>query len=457
MIRARTQTGPPAPRRGVALVFVLWIMAVLSAVALKLGFTTHLHTRLTATVGQSTQALYLAHAGVERAKAEIQDGRNQRQDLADLREREDATYRNVELGDGTYTLYAGSDPGGRPAYGLLDECARINVAAAPAEVLARVPGLDSERIAEIMQLRKVDALKDVSDLLGLERLDAAQVLGEDTNGNGLLDPNENDGDRSWPPDNEDGRLNRGLCAYLTARSVARNVNARGKKRVNISSADVKQITSGVPGVSEQQAQSIVEHRKKHKFASIAGLLDVELLVKESARTAAAPQKPTRVPTKATSPTAPETKQPPPKKPGTSTQTPFKGTGAKAFDKAKLQEIADDVTVKGDELLKAAVNLKTAPAEVLACLPGLDEPLAARIVASRANRRDGFASKADLLDVEGITQAAFGQVCPHVDVCSDVFRVRSFGVVGNGAVHRCVEAVIDRTKENARVVYWRELE
>lgn len=39
--------------------------------------------------------------------------------------------------------------------------------------------------------------------------------GEDTNRNGILDPNEDDGETSWPPDNRDGVLQPGLIDLLT--------------------------------------------------------------------------------------------------------------------------------------------------------------------------------------------------------------------------------------------------
>jgi hypothetical protein len=45
----------------------------------------------------------------------------------------------------------------------------------------------------------------------------------------------------------------------------------------------------------------------------------------------------------------------------------------------------------------------------------------------------------------------------VSARSDVFRVRSFGVLGTGDMYYCVSAVIDRTGDTAKIQYWRELE
>jgi general secretion pathway protein K len=61
--------------------------------------------------------------------------------------------------------------------------------------------------------------KSVAELELVVGMSAEVVRGEDWNLNGRLDPNEDDGDLSWPPDNADGRLDAGLSAYLTTASV----------------------------------------------------------------------------------------------------------------------------------------------------------------------------------------------------------------------------------------------
>jgi len=116
-----------------------------------------------------------------------------------------------------------------------------------------------------------------------------------------------------------------------------------------------------------------------------------------------------------------------------------------------------VTTSDDKVLKNVVNVNTVSHEVLACLPGMTESLAYRVVRARADLPQGFESVADLLDVEGFSETEFRQICSHVTVRSDVFRVRSFGVIGDGEVYRCAEAVIDRTEDETHIRLWRELE
>jgi len=441
------------PRRAMALVLVLWVMVVLCAVALGLSFSSRLRLQVTASLGAGTKALYLARAGVERAIAELVDRRDSVQSLTDLRESEFSDYSNVELADGSYTLFAGLDGEGDPLYGIIDEAARINVNTADQAVLGKVPGMNSELISEILSKRTGQPFHNLNDLLLLERVDLELLFGEDANGNGLLDANEDDGDQSWPADNADGRLDRGLAGFLTTWSAARNVTADGQSRVNINSASAQELAKSIPGISSQEADSIVEHRKKKKFENIAALLDVELVVKkteESKESGSRGENSGESRRGSASPARDGSSR-------TEEKTTVESTGQKAFDINKFQKIADYVTTTDDKVLKGVVNINTAPYEILVCLPGITEAAAREIVRLQEEREEGFETVANLLDVEGMSVDLFKQICPHISARSDVFSVRSFGVIEKGDFYRCVEAVIDRTQEVAQIRYWREIE
>ncbi len=59
------------------------------------------------------------------------------------------------------------------------------------------------------------SLKRIEELLFVEGVTSQLFFGEDANHNGLLDPNEDDGDIYLPVDNQDGRLQLGLIDMLT--------------------------------------------------------------------------------------------------------------------------------------------------------------------------------------------------------------------------------------------------
>jgi len=474
-----------------ALVFVLWVMVILSAVALEMRFSSHLRIQVTANMGASTKALYLARAGVERAVADVDEGRDAVQALADLREGDSRTYANVALGDGAYTLYAGIDTTGNPVYGLVDEAAKIDVNKAERSSLARVPGLDADLAAAIEALRKEEELRELDGLLILEGMDLLTLYGEDQNQNGLLDPNEDDGDESWPPDNADGMLDGGVSAWLTVWSAARNVTAEGEKRADLSKAGAEELQENLPGISSQQADSIVAHRQKGKFSSIADLLDIDLVEKvakdEKDGQGKEGERDRRPPQNGPPPNEGAKEQPEGEKQGKEaddspkegdgpsddkdqqgkppegeqqsqeSQETYKSTGQKAFDMATFRRVADFVTTSEDEVLRGLVNVNTAPYEVLACVEDMDEAVARAIVRERATRPEGFTSIADLLDVEGVSESVFKKLCGRLSVRSDVFSVRSFGVVEPDGAYCCVMAVIDRTEDELRLRRWRELE
>lgn len=76
-------------------------------------------------------------------------------------------------------------------------------------------------------------LESLDELLLVQGVTPELLYGEDANRNGLLDPNEDDGDVSPPYDNEDHALDPGLSAYLTVYSAESNLRADGGARINV--------------------------------------------------------------------------------------------------------------------------------------------------------------------------------------------------------------------------------
>lgn len=71
----------------------------------------------------------------------------------------------------------------------------------------------------------------VEELLLVKGVTAKILFGEDIDRNGLLSPNEDDGDATFPPDNSDGVLNRGLYPYLTVLSAEDDVSIDNRPRI----------------------------------------------------------------------------------------------------------------------------------------------------------------------------------------------------------------------------------
>jgi len=443
-------------------VLVLWVMVVLGAVAMPLAYASHLRLQATATLGQGTQALYLARAGVEKAISDLVAKRDGSQAAADYRESDSVPYSNVPLGEGSWTLFAGWDESQKPVYGIMDESAKINVLTADESVLSQIPGLTAQIVAGILSLRQSGDLRCLADLLRIDGVDPALLYGQDVSGNGLGDPSRTAGPDDDSADAEPEPVEPGVAAYLTCCSVARNVTSDGQKRVNLASASKDELMKAIPDLTSQEADSIVARRGQQAFKSIADLLDVPL----AQPGAQPPPGQSGLPSSGMPPgTSPgQGGSISPGSSGTSggaAGSPSTGQSAgstqMAFDQNRLKQIADYVCLTNDETIKGLVNINTADARVLVCLPGITDVIAAEIVRTRERRQDGFRTVADLLDIQGVTADVFKTLCPLISARSDVFSVRSFGVMKNGEVCRCVEAILDRSADAVRIVQWRELD
>jgi DNA uptake protein ComE-like DNA-binding protein len=150
----------------------------------------------------------------------------------------------------------------RPAFGLVDEASKLNLNTATAEMLQLLPGMTAEFATAIVDWRDSDSevspggaedetylrlnpayrcknapFESVEELRLVHGADLRYLFGEDTNLNGVLDPNENDGDLSPPDDDRDGELDAGLLEYVTVYSAEPNTRADGSARINVNSSN----------------------------------------------------------------------------------------------------------------------------------------------------------------------------------------------------------------------------
>ena len=157
--------------------------------------------------------------------------------------------------------FIGRDPNNPPTtdpvFCLVDECSKLNLNTATATMLDALPMTDmtTDLASAIVSWRtpaqgggSADNLYSTLDPPRLNKGAAFEtedelrlvygatldvLFGEDTNRNGSLDPNEDDGDQSPPHDNQDGLLQPGMFEYVTAFSRQPITTSTGSARVNI--------------------------------------------------------------------------------------------------------------------------------------------------------------------------------------------------------------------------------
>ena len=441
--------------RGSALIAVLWSFTILSIVILGAVRATTLELRVARNWSDIEEARWLALAGVERAKAAIHESRRSLRAAAKSHDpalaSDPGAFRDVLLGNGIYRVIRSPGPteAGAPVlYGIRDEESRLDVNRASVADLQKLPGMTASIAAAIVDWRDDDdrprpggaereeyasleppseprngPYETLRDLLLVLGVTEDLLLGEDTNANGILDPEEDDGPATPPLDDADGMLDAGWSAYLAVDTAVENKDARGEARVNVGSASEDELAA-VDGISADIAKAIVAHRGQKKFEGLADLLDVE--------------------------SAPQDGNSNTKSRGGRSS----GGGAKVIGTSLLQQIADRVTTTDDLVLRGVVNLNTADSVVLACLPGIDADLADSIVAKRM-QLGYFSNVAELLDVQGLSRETFARLAPRVTVRSGTFRIVSEGRIPSTGASRRIITTVRPSSFEMETLDWRD--
>jgi len=109
------------------------------------------------------------------------------------------------------------------------------------------------------------------------------------------------------------------------------------------------------------------------------------------------------------------------------------------------------------LVEGLVNVNTAPAEVLAVLPGLDASLAQQIVDLRKELPPETESTIAWLYTQNLLDAeAFKKAAPFLTARSYQYSVRCIGFGVPCGRYRVLEAVLDLSGGTPRVAYLRDI-
>src|SRR5262245_51208072 len=256
-MKLRPRLLPTTPQHGSVLIIVLWVAFGLVTLAIYFANSMSLELRAADNRAAGTEAEQ-AIQGAMRYVSNVLATTQEPATLPDLN-----TYRSeaVPVGDAMFWLIGRSDrpsPQDQPYFGLVDEASKLNLNTATLEMLEALPRMTPELAASILDWRAADSdvtqggaenetyqrrnpayrcknapFESVDELRLVLGADLDILYGEDSNLNGVLDPNENDGDWSSPSDNRDGRLDLGVFEYVTVYSREPNTDPSGSNRVNV--------------------------------------------------------------------------------------------------------------------------------------------------------------------------------------------------------------------------------
>lgn len=438
----QTMARPPRHLcRGSVLIVVLWASLGLVSVALLFGHSMLLAYRGADNDLSGRQADEAIEGAVRYAQTLLATSPGEFPDLT--------SYSSEEMlvGDATFWFLGRPEDAGTGLtrdYGLIDEASKLNLNTAPFNLLKALPGMTDEVAAAIVDWRDADEditpggaesetymrrqpgyacknapFESIEELALVSGVTREILYGEDANMNGVLDPNEDDGDKTPPSDNADGKLDRGILEYVTVFSSEPKMRSDGTTpRIDVTQdpqleQDLETMLTETLGDAGRAKKIIDPLRPIRPLQSpLAFYLDSRDRGGNDAMTAA------------------------------------------EFDQIAMNLTMVPVPGGPGTFYPSPVNVNTASEAVLACIPGILDKASA-LVAARLNRSQQGPALAWVVDVLG--NPAFARAAgPFItgqsfQISADIAAV---GRYGRG--YRRAKFVIDNSTTTARIIYRRNL-
>ena len=421
---------PPFSKRGSVLIVVLWASVGLVSLALLLGHS----MMMTYRGADNDLAGRQADQAIEGAARYAESLLVKPTTLGVLPLATSYQGEAVAVGEAEFWFFgtpADRTSGTKGEYGLVDEASKLNLNTATLAMLKALPGMTDDFAAAIIDWRDADddvtpggaesstyaqkkpaykaknaPFESIEELALVSGATREILYGEDANLNGVSDPNEDDGEKNPPADNSDGKLDAGVLAYVTVFSREPNKQADGTARINL----ITQL-----GPNDAVAKLIFAKFGVSRALEIMGRLGEAPVGVNSALAF------------------------------------YVRSGMKADEFA---QIVDALTTKTGDYLTGLINVNTASATVLACVPGIGADKAAALVTARLSRTTkdtNIAWVADTLSPENAVQAGPFLTGQSWQAGADVAAV---GRHGRG--YRRTKFVIDTSTGAPRIIYRRNL-
>jgi type II secretory pathway component PulK len=401
--------------KGLVLVTVLWVIVVLMVIVSVLSRQSRLDTKVCAARLEGVRCKWASRGGIEKVIGILNEDTRESDCLTDLWSDNEEDLNDVYLQNCWFNVKA------------VDEASKLNINTVTKGQLLELPEMLEEIADAIIDWRdendtpstggvesgyyeslpfgymaRNDSFRTIRELLLVKDVTEELFFGEDTNLNGLLDYNEQDGEDSLPYDDGDSELDKGWIAYLTCYSYDNNKDAEGNNKININESNANQLSRSL-GISSDQAQKIEDGQD---YDGIGNLLDNNTL-----------------------------------------------------DAQTFSKIADKITVVDGDNIPGKVNVNTASEIVLAALMGggdTAEQTAQNIIAHRETLLYGMESIGELLDVPSMSVNTFKKIADLVTTRSDVYSIRCVATAdrnGKNGAKVETEAVVDRVESPCKILFW----
>lgn len=404
-------------QRGSVLIIVLWI--AFGLVAITLYFANAMSSELRA--ADNRVAALVADQALDGAARYVTSVLTEQATNGIVPYVTDYANEAVLVGNAHFWLIGRDDGQGSPnqiAFGLVDEASKLNLNTATVEMLERLPRMTPELAAAIVDWRDADSditaggaeaetygrlrppylcknapFDSVDELRLVSGATMDLLLGEDTNRNGILDPNETDEDR-------DGVADPGILEYVTVCSREPNTRSGGSARIRISDRAQLQLLL---------SQAFNEARANQISNRLSGPVSSSLL-EFYLRSGMSPE--------------------------------------------EFAQVETEITTVGGPIIEGRVNVNTASAAVLACLPGIGDDKALELVNYRlanAGSMDSVAWVTKVLSAQEVREAGPFLTGQSYQFSADV---AALGPFGRG--YRRTRFVFDLSEGAPKIIYRQNL-
>jgi DNA uptake protein ComE-like DNA-binding protein len=336
----------------------------------------------------------------------------------------------LPVGDATFWLIGREDQPtatDRPFFALVDESSKLNLNTATKEMLELLPRMTPRLAAAILDWRDADTevseegaedetylrlnpayraknanFESIQELRLVSGMELEILFGEDTNLNGLLDANENDGDLTPPTDDRDGQIDPGVLEYVTVFSRQPNTRSDGSARINIAQGGQQQLSALLrEKFNAQRASQILAGLGGGGFTSVLDFFIRSRMTVD-----------------------------------------------------EFGQIANDITTASGSYVDGLVNVNTASEAVLTCIPGIGPEKAPALVAFRQSNPDKLASIAwitEVLETANALEAGRYLTASTYQCAADLAAVGRFG-----RGYRRTRFVFDFSETTPKILYRQDL-
>ena len=221
--------------KGLVIIAVLWMVVVLMVMTAILGRKSRLDMKVCLARMEAVRCKWACRAGIEKATAILNEDETENDSLLDLWSDNSEDFNDIMLDRCFFTVR------------VTDETSKLNINTITKEQLLGLPDMVEDIADSIIDWRDSDdmpnalgaesgyyeslqygylarngSFRTLRELLLVKDVTEELFYGEDTNLNGRLDHNEQDGQESPPADDGDNMLDVGWAAYLTCYPIYDN-------------------------------------------------------------------------------------------------------------------------------------------------------------------------------------------------------------------------------------------